>query len=172
MIPFKVETSGIATVHEDFLPQNSIDLDYRTLAMAVSDSSEEFWFKLSFSELNCVKEIQWQDRANSYWLKWTCTDQGCLACEGEGCTDADLIIGAEVTIEGPRNPDTVARVPNCHYGDRVMIRGKSDHDVYVAEFVVTHGEGYKFFRINYCLVCTFAISKILQIAGSSDRVLV
>ena len=145
MIPSKAETSG-NKVHEDFPPQNSIDLDYRTLAMPERNSDGAFWFKLSFSEANCVEQILWQDRANSYWIKWTCTDQACLDCEGEGCEAAGLNIVAEVTIEGPHNHDSVGRFSYCHYGDTVMIHGNSDHDVYVAEFVVTHGEGILVFQ--------------------------
>ena len=146
MIPSQVEVSAVTSSQDaiDYSPENSIDLDLTTKAKAGSDDQGFIWFKLSFSEVNCVQVIRWRKFPTDYWLKWTCTDQGCPICEGDGCTHQHLeTIEAEVTIEGPHNTDSLLSVTNCHYGDRVLIKGRpKEVDTYlsVRELIVTHGK--------------------------------
>ena len=141
-MPTKVERSYWPTTWQ-WLPELSVDMDLSTYSQSTSDNTGINWYRLSFDNVYCIKEIFWIS-IEPYWIKWRCTKEDCSECHSEvqsDCTKHEgFEISAEVSTAGTPS-QCVDSGSNCKCGDTVFIQHKKrDLALYVKEFVVKQGE--------------------------------
>ena len=117
MVPSSVEcsTKNKADIEDG---SAAVDLNFTTFATAVRGDSELAWIRLNFTEIYCISEVIRLNKDSSIRHSFVCGIEGCN-CTGSNCDNWKLFI--EISPEGE---STLADLPQCKYGNRVVLRAK------------------------------------------------
>ena len=138
---------------ENYGAGRAIDIDLQTYSATAAAPDGTVWLKLILDKLHCVQKVLWYFMDAELGLTWTCNNNNCATCVGDGCNDFNLTVSTEGAA-----PE-LSPVSDCEYGDTAKLERISGGGMFSVHEIVTIGQQGNAFISGYTEKLNIMISK-------------